>query len=80
MARVFIPIKFIKAFYHTGSQRVKVNIAREFSQVRIFLAKYGLITILEKVAVAAMPFVEADRIAGPQAPHDAAQWHDAGSQ
>ena len=64
MARVTIPVEFLGVSYQTGPQRIQVNISREFKQIVFFLADYGSIAILKKVAPSPMPFIETNNISG----------------
>ncbi len=41
-----------------------MDVAHQLQQVRILLAKYGLVPILELMTAAAVPQIEADGIAG----------------
>ena len=57
-----------------------MNIPRQFEQIGFFLADYGLITILVKMATSMMLFFETDSLIGKEAPHGPALWYCAGSQ
>jgi hypothetical protein len=46
-----------------------MNVTDQFQEVGIFLADYGLITILEKVALPFMPFVEIYGITRKESAH-----------
>jgi hypothetical protein len=41
-----------------------MNVTNKFLKVYIFLADNGFVTVLEKLPVAMMPAVEADRVPG----------------
>ena len=57
-----------------------MNVADELRQIGVFLAENRLVAILEELAVAAMPLIEGDRMAGEQAGHDSMEGDRAGLQ
>ena len=57
-----------------------MHIADELGEVGIFLAENRLVAILKELAVAAMPPVEGDCMAGKEAGHDGVERDAAGLQ
>ena len=55
-----------------------MNIANQFKKTGVFLAKKGLITVLEKLAMTTMPVVKGDGITGEKMPHDSGDGYGAG--
>ena len=70
--------QFIKGSDETGAQRVEVNVAHQFQKVRFFLAENRLVTILKEMSVTLVTAVEANGVAGQQAPHDGCHRYPAG--
>jgi len=56
--------------YNPRSQRIEVNIADQFPEIKVFLANDRFKPILKKGAVARVTAIESDHISGQQSCHD----------
>jgi len=57
-----------------------MNVSNQFSQIAIFLAENGFVTILKKLSAAFMPVIEIDGIAGQKPPHQRGNGNNAGAK
>jgi hypothetical protein len=53
-----------------GPQRVEVDIGHQLPEISVFFAEDRFVAVLKKMPVAAVPAVEAHRIAGQKPAHD----------
>jgi hypothetical protein len=58
MTAIGIQAQFVKVLHKVRSNWVEVNVADQFQEIDILLAKYRLETVLEKVAMSAMGPIE----------------------
>jgi hypothetical protein len=80
MAAPRVTVQGAEVLYHRGPHGVKVDIANQFEQVRLFLAQDRLVTILEEIPVTVMAAVERRRVSGQEAPHDHCQRNGTGAE
>jgi len=57
-------VEFVEVLNQFGLERVEVNIADQFEEIRVFFADDGFVSVLEEVACPLMSFVEGDGISG----------------
>ena len=55
------------------TQRVEVDIADKFQEIRIFFADDRFVSVLEKMATSSMALVEGNGVSGHEAAHDIAE-------
>jgi hypothetical protein len=53
-----VTIELIQAAYHSGAQRIEVDISDQLQKVRLLFANHGFIAILEKMSAPAMAEIE----------------------
>ncbi|MFW6148213.1 MAG: hypothetical protein ACOC6B_07475 [Thermodesulfobacteriota bacterium] len=53
-------VEFVEVLHEFCPHGVKVDIADQFEEIRVFFADDGLVSVLEEVACAFVPFVEGD--------------------
>jgi len=53
-----------------GPQRIEMDVPNQFRKIRLFLAKYGFIPVLEKLSMATMSMVKGHSITGQNPAHD----------
>lgn len=70
MAGPGVGVQLLDAFRQAGPQRVEVDVADQFEEIRLFLADNGLVAILEKVAGPLVAKVEDHGIAGQKPAHE----------
>ncbi len=63
-----------------GTQGVQVDIAHQFQQVAVFLAKDGLVSILKDMIMAAMAAIELTGLPREDPAHARTNWCGAGAQ
>ncbi len=70
IARPGIDRKFVKVFYQTGPQRVKMDVADQFKQIGIFLANYRFVAVLKQMTAAEVAAIESHCIPGQKSAHE----------
>ena len=73
MAAKFMSLQFIKAFNHSCTNRVQVNIPHQFPQIGLFLTDNGFVAILKQLTAAAISPVKPNNIAREEASHESGQ-------
>ena len=74
MAGPGVFVQFFEILHQFCTQRVEMDIADKFQEIRIFLADDGFVSVLEEVTRAFMSFVEGDGVSGHETAHDFAEW------
>ena len=64
MASPRIFVQFFEILHQFCTQRVQMDIADKFQEIRIFFADDGFIPVLEEMAAPFMPLIEGDSMAG----------------
>jgi hypothetical protein len=63
-------IESSKVFDEACAQWIQMDVSDQFSQVKVFLAQYGLIPILKQVPVSMVFEIKGNSIACEEAAHD----------
>ena len=69
MAGPGVFVEFFEILRQFCTQRVEMDIADEFQEIRVFFAHNGFVSVLEEVAVAFVAFIEGYCISGHEAAH-----------
>src|SRR5512139_542104 len=69
MPTVWVAVQSRKVRDDSRPQRIQVKVTNQLLEVCVLLANDGFVAVLEKMAVASVPAVEADHIAGQQPSH-----------
>jgi hypothetical protein len=64
MATIRVPVQVGEAGDQLSPDRVEMNVPNQFQQIHFLLAKYGLVAILKKTAVAAVAMIESHCVTG----------------
>lgn len=79
MSTVWVAVQGRKVRDDSRPQRIQVKVANQLLEVSLLLANDGFVAVLEKMAVASVPVVEADYIAGQQPSHHRSDGNLAGA-
>jgi hypothetical protein len=80
MAAVWVGVQGRKVRHDSRPQRIQVKVANQLLEVCVLLANDGFVAVLEKMAVASVPAVEADHVAGQQPSHHRSDGNLAGAR
>ena len=65
----WIPIERWKIAHDAGPERVEMDVADEFEEIRLLFHHGGFVTVLEEMAGAVVPAVEGAGVSGEERPH-----------